>query len=256
MVSFSQQTKEELYRTETESPCCVRAEYAGLLLFGANLDRYGEDEAMLQTLNVLDENGKLCYRIATETVREECCRRALVKGAFLSAGTVIDPRKNYNLEIVTPHKELSEDMLRLLQEIGFPFRLVLRKSKYVLYLKNSEAIADFLSYIGAFQAQMEVLNVKIEKEIHNEFNRAANSETANLEKTINAAVEQIQAIMILDKMVGLDNLPDDLREVAYLRLEHKEMSLAELGTLVEPPLSKSGVNHRLKRLMKMALQES
>jgi len=251
MVSFSQQTKEELYRTENEAPCCVRAEYAGLLLFGANLDRYQEDSAMLQSLKVLDASGAVCYRIDPSLTENECCRRALVKGAFLSSGTVIDPRKNYNLELVTAHKALSEDMLSLLHTIGFPFKSVIRKSKYVLYLKNSDAIADFLSYIGAFQAQMEVLNVKIEKEIHNDFNRAANGETANLEKAINAAVNQIQAIMTLQETVGLDSLPEDLREIAELRLKHKQMSLTELGKLLNPPLSKSGVNHRLQRLMKM-----
>ncbi len=251
MLSFSQQTKEELYKTETEAPCCVRAEYAGLLLFGANLDRYQDDAAMLQSLRVLDESGALKYHIDQELIEQECCRRALVKGAFLSGGTVIDPRKNYNLELVTPHLQLSEDMLKLLHDVGFPFKSVMRKSKFVLYLKSSDAIADFLSYIGAFQAQMEVLNVKIEKEIHNDFNRAANSETANLEKVINAAVSQIQAIMTLQETVGLDSLPEDLREIAELRLKHKQMSLTELGKLLNPPLSKSGVNHRLQRLMKM-----
>ncbi len=251
MVSFSQQTKEELYETVTKSPCCVRAEYAGLLLFGANLDCYAEDRAMLENLSILDKEGRISYHLDPELVAADCCRRAWMKGAFLSGGTVIDPKKNYNLELVTPHQALCEDTLKLLQEEGFPFKAITRKNKYVLYLKNSEAIADFLSFIGAFQAQMEVLNVKIEKEIRNDFNRTANSETANLEKTINAAVDQMKAILAIRERMGLESLPEDLREVAELRLKHKEMSLSELGKLCNPPLSKSGVNHRLKRIINM-----
>ena len=232
MKSFSQLTKEELMKVEAEKPCCAKAQQEGMNLFSA----------------LPDEETP---RINQALMKKECCRRALVRGAFLSCGTVIDPHKNYNLELVTPYRELSEDLLMLLHKAGFPFKSVMRKGKYVLYLKNSEAISDFLVYIRAFQAQMELLNVKIEKEIRNEITRTANSETANLEKTINAAVEQLQAIETIQKTVGLDNLPEDLREVALLRLEHKDMSLSELGKRMNPPLTKSGVNHRLKKLINM-----
>ncbi|MEE1013340.1 MAG: DNA-binding protein WhiA [Clostridia bacterium] len=297
MKSFSQLTKEELYKAEVDKPCCSRAEYAGMLLFGAlitqrsvkfvteNQDvlsswaelsrKQGMDPAVHQNpegnaryfaeatdgvriLQILHDfklvdpaTGVIRYRIDESLVQKECCRRALVKGAFLSCGTVIDPRKNYNLELVTPYLGLSRDLEQLLQHVGFPFKTVMRKSKYVLYLKNSEAISDFLAYMGAFQAQMELLNVKIEKEIRNDITRTANSETANLEKTINAAVTQIQAIETIQKTIGLDNLPEDLREIALLRLEHKDLSLSALGQMMNPPLSKSGVNHRLKKLMGM-----
>ncbi len=234
MKSFSQLTKDELKKVEAEKNCCVLAQQEGIRLFSATPVPSGETPRINQTL-----------------MKKECCRRALVRGAFLSCGTVIDPHKNYNLELVTPYRELSEDLLQLLHKAGFPFKSVMRKSKYVLYLKNSEAISDFLVYIRAFQAQMELLNVKIEKEIRNEITRSANSETANLEKTINAAVEQLHAIETIQKTVGLDNLPEDLREVALLRLKYKDMSLTELGKRMNPPLSKSGVNHRLKKLMHM-----
>ena len=297
MKSFSQLTKEELYKAEVDKLCCSRAEYAGMLLFGAlitqqsvkfvtenqdvlsswaelsrkqgmdpvvhqnpegNARYFAETTDAVRILQMLHDfklvdpaTGVIRYRIDKSLVQKECCRRALVKGAFLSCGTVIDPRKNYNLELVTPYLGLSRDLEQLLRDVGFLFKTVMRKSKYVLYLKNSEAISDFLAYMGAFQAQMELLNVKIEKEIRNDITRTANSETANLEKTINAAVAQIQAIETIQKTIGLDNLPEDLREIALLRLTHKDLSLSALGKMMNPPLSKSGVNHRLKKLMNM-----
>lgn len=208
---------------------------------------------LLSDLNLIHPaTGLIHYRIDQGVIKKECCRRAFVKGAFLGGGTVIDPRKNYNLEIVTSHFRLSQDLHALLQQVGFPFKSVVRKSKYVLYIKNSEQISDVLTYMGAFKAQMELLNVKIEKEIRNDFNRTANGETANLEKTINASVEQIKAIEKVEKYIGLDNLPDDLREIAVLRLAHKDLSMGELGSMLHPPLSKSGVNHRLRKIMRMA----
>lgn len=229
-----QQTGEEISR------------YAAEIRDGEEISR------LLEELNPVDAStGVIRYRVEPILVREDCCRRAFIRGAFLAGGTVIDPRKNYNLELVTPYLGLSRDMSRILEEAGFSFKSVVRKSKYVLYLKNSESISDFLTYMGAYRAQMELLNIKIEKEIRNDFNRTANSETANLEKTINASVRQVRAIEAIRQTVGLESLPEDLREVAMLRLKHKELSLGELGALMNPPLSKSGVNHRLKKLMKM-----
>ncbi|MBQ2613736.1 MAG: DNA-binding protein WhiA [Clostridia bacterium] len=246
MKSFSRLTKEELCREDRTKTCCNQAEYMGMLLFGGPVN----DDVLShwEKLAAQQKEPPAEFRIPKELIVRDCCQRALVRGAFLSGGTVIDPRKNYNLELVTPYAALSGDLLNLLREIGFPFKQVVRKGKYVLYLKNSESISDFLSYMGAFQAQMELLNIKIEKEIRNDFNRAANSETANIEKTINAAVMQIQAI---DRL-PLEELPDELREVAMLRLKHKDKSLSELGKLMNPPLSKSGVNHRMKKLLQMA----
>ncbi len=234
MKSFSQLTKEELSRAKNKSACCDHAEQTGILLFGTVTPDLEEQ-----------------YRIPAELVENDCCKRALIKGAFLGGGTVIDPRKNYNLELATPYPNLAKDMQKLLSEVGFSFKSFQRKGKEVLYLKNSEAISDFLSYIGAFRAQMDLLNIKIEKEIRNEFNRTANSETANLEKTIAASVEQVRVIEELQKRIGLENLPEDLQAVALLRLAHKEASLSELGQMMNPPLSKSGVNHRLKKLMQL-----
>lgn len=301
MKSFSQLTKEELAKREGGRPCCDRAEFAGLLLWGGTIsrkqlsfgtenkdvfsayiasgqslgldrlmeigtDKSGKDQAeiyeesavlqILSDLRMIDgETGLVRYHIDPSFIQEECCCRAMIRGAFLGGGTVINPQKNYNLEFVTPYLGLSREMEDLLRKVGFSFKRAIRKSKYVLYLKNSEHISDFLSYMGAFRAQMELLNVKIEKEIRNDFNRAANSETANLVKSINASVEQVRAIEAIRQSVGLDKLPEDLQEVARLRLAHKDLTLSELGALMNPPLSKSGVNHRLKKLMQYEKKE-
>lgn len=198
------------------------------------------------------ETGVIRYRISDAIVADECCRRAFVRGAFMGGGTVIDPMKNYNLEIITPYMGLSQNLIKLFSECGFVFKTVMRKSKYVLYLKNGEAIQDFLSYIGAYGAQMELINIMIEKEIRNDVVRSVNSESANFDKTIVAAVRQIQAINIIDEKLGIDELPEDLREIAKLRLENSAISLGELGKRLNPPLGKSGVNHRLKKIEEIA----
>lgn len=206
------------------------------------------DDFELTDLNT----GVIRYRISEAVTADECCRRAFVRGAFMGGGTVIDPRKNYNLEIITPYMGLSKDLTKLLGGCGFAFKTVMRKSKYVLYLKNGGAIQDFLSYIGAYNAQMELINIMIEKEIRNDVVRSVNSESANFDKTIEAAVRQIQAINTIDEKLGIDELPEDLKAVARLRLENSAMSLGELGKKLNPPLGKSGVNHRLKKIEELA----
>lgn len=298
MKSFSGLTKEELFKEDSNNPCCDVAEFAGLLLLGCSIThkeiklvtenrdvlgrfaalcrRHGFETKTRQSdsksnryiaviddatriLTILNDfdlidpsTGIIRYRISPESVKNECCRRAFIKGAFLAGGTIIDPGKNYNLEFVTPYMGLSRDFAELLREAGFAFKTVVRKSKYVLYIKNSETIQDFLTYIGAYRAQMALINIKIEKEIRNDFNRVANGETANIEKTINASVRQIQAIEAIDEKMGLENLPDELEELARLRLEHKSMSLQELGEQLLPPLGKSGVNHRFQKIEAIA----
>ena len=299
MKSFSSTVKEELCLANNEFDCCDKAEYMGLMLFGAlingsvikfitgNIDvlnkyiklgkslglkidskqsgsgaaaRYiaevSDSEKILRILDrlkLLDPStGVIRYRIFRGLIQSDCCRRAFIKGAFMSGGTVINPSKNYNLEFVTPYLGLSRDMNELLSESGFEFKHTVRKSKYVLYTKNSETISDFLAYLEAFKSQMSLLNIKIEKEIRNDFNRSVNIETANLEKTINASVRQVYAIERLSETIGLENIPDDLRETAFLSLEHKDLSLSELGRLMNPPMTKSGVNRRMKKLIEMA----
>ncbi|HIV85387.1 MAG TPA: DNA-binding protein WhiA [Candidatus Monoglobus merdigallinarum] len=209
---------------------------------------------LLYDLKLLDEHGNI--RFSDKKLKRLCCKREFLRGAFLGAGFVSDPEKNYSLEIVTPYRELAEAVVKTFREVGFELRLSLRKNRFVAYVKNSETIADILTFLGAWKAQMALLNIKIEKEIRNDVNRSANGETSNLSKTINASVEQIQAIQKIIKTDGLDSLPEDLREIALLRMENKDLSLSELGKLLNPPLTKSGVNHRMQKIIKQAVLHS
>lgn len=221
--------------------------------FVCKTDDKDEILRILEKCRIFDSQIKgVKYRIDYDLIENECCRRAFVKGAFLGGGTVINPQKNYNLEFVTPYMNLSRELCLLLNQEGFMFKTVTRKSKYVLYIKNSEAIQDILSYIGAYKSQMELINIKIEKEIRNDVTRSINSETANYEKTIGASVKQIQAIELIEKKMKLSELPDELLCIAKLRLENKALSLTELGRKCNPPLGKSGVNHRMQKIMAIA----
>ncbi len=210
-------------------------------------------ELVLKKFDLTDsEIGIIRHRISDKVLNKVCCKNAFIRGAFLGGGTIIDPSKNYNLEIVTAYQGLKDSFLDILNEAGFAFKVAVRKSKYVIYSKQSETITDFLNFVGAFNAQMELINIKIEKEINNNFNRTANGETANIEKAIGAAVVQIQAIDIIDKYIGIDELSDDLKDLALLRLKNRSLSLSELGKLLNPPLGKSGVNHRFNKMIQLA----
>ncbi len=180
------------------------------------------------------------------------CMNAFLAGAFLSAGTVSSPEKNYHLELTVPYLNLSKSLFTLLCELELEPKTTIRKGYHIIYFKDSEAIEDFLYIIGASVSMFDMMNVKIVKEIRNSANRRANCETANIEKTVNAATPQLEAIIKIKKKKGLDSLSAPLREMAEIRLKNPDLSLSELGELFEPPLSRSGVNHRLNRLVKIA----
>ena len=182
----------------------------------------------------------------------DSCRNAFISGAFLSCGTVSSPQKDYHLEFTVAYLNLAKSFITLLEEMELSPKLVKRKGYNVVYFKDSEAIEDFLYIMGASASMFEMMNVKIVKEIRNSANRKANCETANIEKTIQASMPQIEAILKIKKKKGLDFLSEPLREMAQARLDNPELSLAELAASFDPPLSKSGANHRLKRIEQIA----
>ncbi len=182
----------------------------------------------------------------------QACQNAFVAGAFLSCGTVSSPQKNYHLEFSVAYMNLSKSFVTLLQEMELSPRMTNRKGYHIIYFKESEQIEDFLYIMGASSAMFEMMNIKIVKEIRNSANRKANCETANIDKMIRAASPQISAILKIQDKKGLDYLPASLKEMAEIRLDNPEMSLQELTEMFDPPLSKSGVNHRLKKLVKIA----
>ncbi len=177
---------------------------------------------------------------------------SFVAGVFLSCGSVTNPKNEYHLEFVVPTKQLYDDMAAVFSSIGLQCKLVMRKNSYILYFKESENIEDILTFMGAQNSTLELMDVKIVKDIRNRVNRVNNCEIANCSKTIDAAVKQKQDIELIDKKLGLSTLPKALQEMAYVRINNPEMSLKELGEVFDPPIGRSAVNHRLKRIAAIA----
>lgn len=188
----------------------------------------------------------------SEIYKKDCCRASFIKGIFISLGSVVNPEKNYGLELVFRDQGLAEAVACVFKELEMELKYSKRKNSHILYTKNSDVICDFLTRIGAYNEYMQLLNLKIEREMRNSFNRAVNSEIANMDKTIKASIKHITAIERIKKEMGLEALPDELYELARLRLENKNMSMGELAKKLNPPITKSGVNHRLNKLMKIA----
>lgn len=178
--------------------------------------------------------------------------KGLIRDAFLRSGSISDPEKFYHLEIVFTSHEEAKSIQKMLEDFGLDAKIIERKGHYVVYLKEGAQIADMLRIMEAPLALMEFENIRIVKEMRNSINRQVNCEAANLGKTISAAVKQVEDIRYICSKVGLDNIPESLAETAKIRLEYPEATLKELGELMDPPLGKSGVNHRLKKLSELA----
>jgi len=185
-------------------------------------------------------------------VEEDCCRLSLFRGAFLAGGSVTDPKKGYHLELATSHYHVGRELPVLLREAGFEAKEVRRKSNYVAYFKHSEHIEDFLTAIGAPVSAMELMNSKLERDLRGSVNRRVNCDSANLDKTVAAAQRQCAAIRRLEREGRLGGLSEALRETARLRLESPELTLAQLAGQFDPPISKSALNHRLRKLTELA----
>ena len=178
--------------------------------------------------------------------------RTIVKGAFLSTGSVNNPENKYHLEINFEEKKNAEYILNICKTNGVNLKLLESKNKYILYIKEGEEISKFLALIGANKAVMKFEDIRAEREIKNNVNRKVNCETANLNKTINAAVNQVNDIKLIQRLKKFDELSEELKSIALLRLEYPDLSLKELGEQLEPPLGKSGVNHRMKKIHEFA----
>ena len=198
---------------------------------------------------------QVTLRVNRANVPGEEFSSAFVRGVFLSCGSVSDPMKSYHAEFCVPYKNLSVDLCKILTEVAeceFTPKTVKRSGNYIVYFKGSEQICDLLTYIGAPIQAMEIMGTKAVKQVRNNVNRRINSEVANISKVVSASVKQIEAIKYIQRTVGLEALPDDLKEIAYLRLENPEMSLRALGDNLSPPISRSGANHRMQRLLEYA----
>ena len=199
-----------------------------------------------------DPTEALAHHINFAVLEEDHCRASFLRGAFLAGGSVTDPAKRYHLELVTSHYSVSRELTALLLEAGFSPKETTRKSNYMTYFKQSEYIADFLTAIGAPVAAMELMNAKLEKNLRGSVNRRVNCDAANLDKAVDAAMEQIEAIRRLEERMDLTELGDKLYETARLRLENPELTLSQLAELCDPPVTKSCLNHRLRKLLALS----
>ena len=206
---------------------------------------------ILDTLGY-DPRQALVMHVNFALLEEECCRAAFLRGAFLSGGSVTDPEKRYHLELCTSHAQASREVSALLQEMGFLPRSVMRGGSAVIYFKQSEHIEDLLTTLGAPVAATEIMTAKVDKEIRNGANRAMNCDMANVNKTLDAVAAQQEAIEKLEKAGQLDKLPEKIQETARLRLQNPELPLAQLAALFDPPISKSCLNHRIRKIMEEA----
>ena len=210
---------------------------------------------VLKAVKLIDETGTLPGNnaiISSLIVSNSCCKRAFIRGAFLAAGSISAPEKFYHYEIVCSSEEKAEQIKQVIRSFDIDAKIVNRKKYFVVYIKEGSQIVDILNVMEAPKALMELENVRILKEMRNSVNRQVNCETANINKTVSAAVKQIEDIKYISDTIGLDSLPENLAEIAQVRLENPEAPLKELGTHLQNPVGKSGVNHRLRKLSEIA----
>lgn len=274
-MSFSAEVKEELQKQVGKSRHCQIAELAAMIAFdGIGIENHllnekyqalvgelfpGEKDVaewrILELVKMWDEKQQKPEINSTVNgllLQQVCCRRAFLRGAFLAGGSISDPNKSYHFEIVCKTLEQAEQLRDIINSFAMEAKIVERKKHQVVYLKEGAQIVDMLNIMEAHVALMNLENVRILKEMRNSVNRQVNCETANINKTVNAAVKQIEDIKFIQEKGRLQELPDNLYEMAQVRLEHPEAPLKELGAYLNPPVGKSGVNHRLRKISEIA----
>ena len=281
-MSFSSEVKTELAKHLGKSRHCQIAELAALIAFEGRIPAAeSENRLLMQKYQLLLAELFHIEEIHTEEeapsvfstvkmyndvtgepepedtvkgllVQQSCCKRAYIRGAFLAGGSISDPNKSYHFEIVCRSIPQAEQLRDVINSFDMDAKIVARKKYQVVYLKEGSQIVDILNIMEAHVALMNLENVRILKEMRNSVNRKVNCETANISKTVNAAVKQLADIEYIRETAGLSYLPENLKEMALLRLEYPDAPLAELGTYLNPPVGKSGVNHRLRRISEMA----
>ncbi len=283
-MSFSSEVKEEMARHISPARHCQIAELSAIMSFCGQIGRepngtytigfLTENEAVVRkaftllkkAYNIetgfalteeeirgfLQKIGNLEEPVSSLVIKNACCRRAFLRGAYLSVGSMSDPAKGYHLEFACTDERKAAQLKEVAATFDIESRIILRKKYFVVYLKEGSGIVDLLNVCEAPVALMKLENMRILKEISNTVNRRVNCETANIAKTVNAASKQVEDIEFLKNFYGLTNLPESLREMAEIRLEHPDAPLKELGEYFDPPIGKSGVNHRLRKLCELA----
>lgn len=224
-------------------------------VFDIRLARQNDILKILQATKYMDGDGKLKELkepVNSMLIKNACCQRAFLRGVFMSSGSMSDPEKSYHLEIVCTLESQAEQIRSILHSFELEARIVRRKKYFVVYIKDGSGICDFLNIMEAHISLMSFENHRILKEMRNSVNRQVNCETANISKTVNAFSRQAEDIILLREKYGFENLPETLRQMAEVRLEYPDAPLRELGQYLNPPVGKSGVNHRLRKLSELA----
>ncbi len=214
-----------------------------------------EAQRILEAVKLRSDNGDIYEELSVVrnvVIQQSCCKRAFIRGAFLAGGSMSDPQKAYHFEIVCAAEAKAMQLRDIINSFDLDAKIVKRKKAYVVYLKEGTQIVDVLNVMEAHVALMNLENIRILKEMRNSVNRKVNCETANLNKTVSAAVKQLEDIQYIKDTVGFEKLSEGLLEVALMRLQYPEATLKELGSLLTTPVGKSGVNHRLRKLSEIA----
>lgn len=201
-----------------------------------------------------EADSHFAHHINLAVLEESCCKASFLRGVFLAGGSITDPSKSYHLELVTDHMSVSREAFAILLDMGLYPKDASRGGNYITYFKQSSAIEDFFTLIGAPLAAMDIMSAKVEKDMRNKINRRVNCDSANADKIVLASEEQLDAIVAIEHGPGLESLPDKLREAALLRIANPEASLTDLAALAMPPVSKSCMNHRLRKLLELGAQ--
>ena len=238
--------------------------------FGVSFDRVPDDNAAGKRTFLINERAKLkiifdsfgadiastlSHHINFGILEDDCCRVSFIRGAFLAGGSVTDPEKRYHLELATSHHSVSREAYSILLDLGLSPKESTRSGSFLLYFKQADMIADFLTTIGASNAAMEIMTAKVDKEMKNTITRMINCDSANADKTVAAAQEQMAAIRRIAKTYGLDALPEPLKDAALLRITNPEVSLSDLAKLSYPPVSKSTLAYRFRKIMSFKAEE-
>jgi DNA-binding protein WhiA len=211
-------------------------------------------QVALADLGILDEVGGFTYGVPARLVRKDCCAVSYLRGAFLGGGFVADPHGDFHFELTAETEQHARDLVGLMARFGIEARVTRRRGLFAVYLKGAEPIVTFLALVGAHRALLRTEDVRIIKSMRNDVNRLVNAETANLQKSADAAISQVEDIRYLSDLHGLTWLPPALQELAQLRLDHPDVSIRELGEYAAPPLSKSAVYHRIRRIESLAAE--
>jgi DNA-binding protein WhiA len=240
----------EVYRLKTEVTTrrsVLHKTYNYLITVPAQI---GLKEA-LYDMGILSSSG-IEMGIVPRLVEDQCCLISYLRGAFLGGGFISNPKRDFHFELTCGHESLANGLVALLAQNTIPAKAILRRNTWIVYIKGSEPILDFLALVGAHKSVLAIQDVRVTKSIRNDENRRVNAEMANQAKSIEASLIQVRNIQLLIEKFGLESLPNALQELAMLRLSHPDVSLRELGELADPPLSKSAVNHRVRRIDEIA----